>query len=318
MVPTAWRLCSPRKVRINQRAERSSTAPGTRPGRPPAIPRSTRRRRSSRASRRRTRSGRPTINSCRYRSGFGLVTRCPAPADSCSRRPGATSPSPTTSWTLCSARQTPAGACGQRASVLAAAASTPSSTAASTRPGTRRLAYAKCASPTTRGADANRRGAKELRELGKPRKQRKPRKLRSLSSLGSPGFLSLPRAARPLVVIRRRRLGHALERLGLQQAHRLLHGGLQLRVPARDYFLGRVLPIEVGRDAIVLDGPLAVHVEESAARGNHGPAVDQGRRVPRADQAAPRTLPDQRPDAVVPEHEGHQVTAGAGHFVDDH
>src|SRR5262245_25504310 len=91
--------------------------------------------------------------------------------------------------------------------------------------------------------------------------------------------------ALPLAVGRRRRLLHqALDRLLLQQPHAFLHRLLELRVVAGDDVLRPVLDVDVGRDALVLDRPLAVAIEEAAARRDHRSAVDERRRVGGVDE----------------------------------
>ena len=87
---------------------------------------------------------------------------------------------------------------------------------------------------------------------------------------------------------------------------------------ACDYVFRPVLDIHIRCDADVLYVPLAFAVEEAAAGGDHGAAIDEERRIGRVHQASPRALADEFADLAVAEHPGHQVAAGTGHFVDDH
>ena len=97
-----------------------------------------------------------------------------------------------------------------------------------------------------------------------------------------------------------------------------MHGGLQLRVAPGDH-RGRVVAhLDVGRDALGLDRPLPVDVEEAAARGHETAAVDEGRGVPGAHQTAPGLRAHQRTNLLEAEQVGQQVAAGAGALVDHH
>ncbi len=73
-------------------------------------------------------------------------------------------------------------------------------------------------------------------------------------------------ASLPLSPRRRRRLGGlAIDRIGLQQAHRFFDRAFELRVVTRDYVLREVLDVDIGRDAFVLDRPLPFAREKAAA-----------------------------------------------------
>src|SRR6266540_6099536 len=79
-------------------------------------------------------------------------------------------------------------------------------------------------------------------------------RLSAIGRLRSPAF--------PLAVRRWRRFRHhALHGLLLEQAHGLLHRALELRIVAGDHVLRPVLDVDVGRDPLVLDGPLAAAIE---------------------------------------------------------
>src|ERR1700738_390345 len=67
---------------------------------------------------------------------------------------------------------------------------------------------------------------------------------------------------------RRRFLTCPVYRVLFQHAHRFLDGSLHLRIATRNHVLGPIFDINIGPDAFVLYGPLAVAREESAARCN--------------------------------------------------
>src|SRR5579883_2946483 len=93
---------------------------------------------------------------------------------------------------------------------------------------------------------------------------------------------------------------------------------LELRVMACDHVFGPVLDIDVRSLAFVLDVPLALAVEEAAAWSDRRAAIDERRSICGMDEPAPGALTNERADLAVVEHPGHEVAAGAGHFVDDH
>src|SRR5205085_1670953 len=68
----------------------------------------------------------------------------------------------------------------------------------------------------------------------------------------------------------------------------LLHRALELRVVPGDDLLRPVLALDVGRHALVLDREPPLAREEAEARGDHRPAVDEGRRVGGGHEPAPR------------------------------
>ena len=103
-----------------------------------------------------------------------------------------------------------------------------------------------------------------------------------------------------------------------EHLHRLRHRPLELRIVTRDHILRPILHVDVRRRSNVLNRPAAFLVEEAAARRDHRPAVHERWCVPRADQATPRPLPNERADLPVLEHVGHQVAARSRHLVHDH
>ena len=115
--------------------------------------------------------------------------------------------------------------------------------------------------------------------------------------------------------------GSVVRRFGrrrLQQAQRLLHRALELRVAAGDHVLGEFSTSMSGRDALVLDGPLAVASEEAAARRDHGAAVHERRRVGRCTSPPQVRVPTSGPIFRRRNMYGIRSPPEPGHLVDDH
>src|SRR5262245_15668834 len=132
---------------------------------------------------------------------------------------------------------------------------------------------------------------------------------------------AVPRTGRclyPVVVIRIRRALDGLMRILLQFLHQPADGLFELNVAAFAPGLRIEFDLDVGRDAVVLDLPLAFgRVEGEVWRGNRA-AVNQRRVAADAHESAPRAFADQRADLGAAEHIGQIIAAGARILVDQH
>src|SRR5689334_10439464 len=73
----------------------------------------------------------------------------------------------------------------------------------------------------------------------------------------------------------------------LEQFEPLGNRALELRVVPAHHVRGRVLDLDVGRDALVLDRPLATETVEREIRRRDAAVVDHVRHTERADQSTP-------------------------------
>src|SRR5262249_37750049 len=89
------------------------------------------------------------------------------------------------------------------------------------------------------------------------------------------------------------------------------------RIVTGNHILGPVLDIDVRRDAFVLNRPAIIAREKTSARCNGRTAIDERRRISCVDQSTPGPLADQSPNLPLMEHEADQVSARAGHLVND-
>src|SRR6185369_11039384 len=117
---------------------------------------------------------------------------------------------------------------------------------------------------------------------------------------------------------RRGLLRHPIHGFFFEQTHRFLDGALELHVVTGVDVFGPVLDVDVRTGPFVFDSPFTVSTEEASPRRDHRTAIDERRRIRRVDEAAPRAFAHQRPDLSQLEHVGHEIAAGAGHFIDDH